>query len=259
MVSRKLEAVIPPELVRDLLQASGDEILIGGQALADWVRAYQVAVPEQIGAISNDVDFLAASAGNRDRVAAYARILDGKDILSQRARVDCVGRSRLSRLERDRDSQRRCAVERVWHRSSSRARPGRAGGVEVTLSLSCTFRCCKPPAQPLQAARGSKTTRGSCNCAWRSTSPASSSARSSGRHAARRRACLGEALSGIHLGHRAPRGRRCGSKVAKRYRPRRRRHRPIAHSPGALLGQALARASRRMSASYAAGILPPPP
>lgn len=78
MNKRKTEAVTPPELLTRLAAAADQEVLVGGQALAAWVGRYGLVVPDDMAAISNDVDFLARSAGASDRVRHLARVMDGQ-------------------------------------------------------------------------------------------------------------------------------------------------------------------------------------
>lgn len=79
-----------------LVEVAGEDILIGGQALALWVEHYEIAVPEGIAAISRDVDFLTDSPNSRDSVARYAQALHGKTFFpSQRAMTSLVGQAFL--------------------------------------------------------------------------------------------------------------------------------------------------------------------
>lgn len=74
----KSEAVTPPEVVEKLLKAAGDKVvLVGGQALAVWVRRYGMSLPPDMVAITADVDFLTSSAADRHTVEAFAKALGG--------------------------------------------------------------------------------------------------------------------------------------------------------------------------------------
>ena len=96
MVTRSREAVTPPEVVETLLTNAHDHILVGGQALAYWVRVYDVALPARVGAISNDVDFLTQSSSDVQGVKRYARALAGKvHMPSKHALTSLVGQAYL--------------------------------------------------------------------------------------------------------------------------------------------------------------------
>lgn len=94
MVKKKAETSTPPEVVQALLAASGDEVLVGGQALIYWARAFSLVEQEDAPTISNDVDFLTASASNVHRVKAYAKVLQGKVFVpSEKAMTALVGQA----------------------------------------------------------------------------------------------------------------------------------------------------------------------
>lgn len=93
---RGLEAQTSPGIFLKLIEVAGEDILIGGQALAIWVEHYKLAVPAGIAAISRDVDFLTDSPTSRESVARYALALHGKtDFPSQRAITSLVGQAYL--------------------------------------------------------------------------------------------------------------------------------------------------------------------
>lgn len=93
----KTEAVTPPEVITDLLNAAGPKaVLIGGQALGVWVYYYGLGLPAGLMAISNDSDFLAASAADRALVSKFARALNGHEIFpNKRALTALVGQAVL--------------------------------------------------------------------------------------------------------------------------------------------------------------------
>ncbi|RZJ02633.1 MAG: hypothetical protein EOP39_22430 [Rubrivivax sp.] len=79
MVSRrKTEAVTPPEVFERLVSVAGDDVLIGGQALAVWVEHYDVPVPDDVPAISRDVDFLTRSPADHASLERYRVALNGQ-------------------------------------------------------------------------------------------------------------------------------------------------------------------------------------
>ena len=91
-----VEAQTSPGIFLKLVEVAGEDILVGGQALALWVEHYQVAVPEGIAAISRDVDFLADSPNARESVVRYAEALRGKTFFpSRRAMTSLVGQAFL--------------------------------------------------------------------------------------------------------------------------------------------------------------------
>lgn len=77
MVGPKREVAFASDAIDEIIKVAGDDVLIGGQALAFWVRHFRVAVPPDVGAITNDIDFLTDSASNRGRVGAFAAALQG--------------------------------------------------------------------------------------------------------------------------------------------------------------------------------------
>jgi len=94
VVKRKVEAPTPPEVVQALLAASKDEVLVGGQALIYWARVFSLVEQEDAPTISNDVDFLTASASNVHRVKVYAKILHGQVFVpSEKAMTALVGQA----------------------------------------------------------------------------------------------------------------------------------------------------------------------
>ena len=91
-----VEAQTPPDVFLRLVEVAGEDILIGGQALALWVEHYEIAVPEGVAAISRDVDFLTDSPNSRESVARYAAALHGKTFFpSRRAMTSLVGQAFL--------------------------------------------------------------------------------------------------------------------------------------------------------------------
>jgi hypothetical protein len=91
-----VEAQTSPDVFLKLVEVAGEDILIGGQALALWVEHYQIAVPEGVAAISRDVDFLTDSPNARERVMRYAEALRGKTFFpSRRAITSLVGQAFL--------------------------------------------------------------------------------------------------------------------------------------------------------------------
>lgn len=88
------EAETPSITFFELVKVAGEDVLIGGQALALWVEHYGVGVSEGIAAISRDVDFLTDSAASRASVERYARALGGQTFFpSQRAITSLVGQA----------------------------------------------------------------------------------------------------------------------------------------------------------------------
>ncbi len=77
MKRRKTEAVTPREVFERLVSVAGDDVLIGGQALALWVEHYGVDVPGDVPAISRDVDFLTTSPSEQGSLRRYGKVLDG--------------------------------------------------------------------------------------------------------------------------------------------------------------------------------------
>lgn len=100
MVKRSREAVTPEGIVEILLSTSRDHILVGGQALAYWVRVYDIALPARLAAISHDVDFLTTSSADIQGVKRYARALGGKTLMpSKHALTSLVGQAYLELSE----------------------------------------------------------------------------------------------------------------------------------------------------------------
>ena len=86
----KKEANTPRSLVRDLLRVAGDDILIGGQALAFWVERYGIPLPDTVVAMSSDVDFLTTSPSSRQSVTRYADVLEGKTHIFSKDRITAL-------------------------------------------------------------------------------------------------------------------------------------------------------------------------
>ena len=96
MVKRSREAVTPADIVETLLSTAHEHILVGDQALAYWVRAYDIALPARLGAISHDVDFLTKSSGDIQGVTRYAQALGGEALMpSKHALTSLVGQAYL--------------------------------------------------------------------------------------------------------------------------------------------------------------------
>lgn len=96
-MTKKTEATTPPDIVNRLLRAAGDEVvLVGGQALGFWVLRYDLVLPPDVPAISNDTDFLAQSAAARGPVEAFAKAIQGRAFYPSRlARTSIVGQAEL--------------------------------------------------------------------------------------------------------------------------------------------------------------------
>ncbi|MDP9917387.1 hypothetical protein J2W24_003038 [Variovorax boronicumulans] len=47
-----MEAQTPQGIFLKLIEVAGEDILIGGQALALWIEHYEIAVPEGVAAVS---------------------------------------------------------------------------------------------------------------------------------------------------------------------------------------------------------------
>jgi hypothetical protein len=96
LVIRKTEAVTPPETIQKLLEVSAhDLVLVGGQALAFWVDRYGLSHRDpKLPAISNDVDFLSGSAGDKQIVVRLAEAIGGQTVLpNKRALTALVGQA----------------------------------------------------------------------------------------------------------------------------------------------------------------------
>src|SRR6218665_3361300 len=74
----KTEAVTPREVFEQLVNVAGEDVLIGGQALAVWAEHYGVEVPDDVPAISRDMDFLTRSATEKASLQRYGKVLDGE-------------------------------------------------------------------------------------------------------------------------------------------------------------------------------------
>jgi hypothetical protein len=73
------EAIIPRQVVDDLLAAATTElVLVGGQSLKAWMERYDVTMPAEMAYVSRDVDFLASSPQDSDSVRRLARALGGE-------------------------------------------------------------------------------------------------------------------------------------------------------------------------------------
>jgi len=91
-----MEAQTPQGIFLKLIEVAGEDILIGGQALALWIEHYEIAVPEGVAAVSRDIDFLTDSPNSRESVERYAVALRGKTFFpSRRAMTSLVGQAFL--------------------------------------------------------------------------------------------------------------------------------------------------------------------
>lgn len=94
MVKKRTEAVTPPDVVSTLLSNAGNDILVGGQALAYWAQRYRLVIPDHFASISADVDFLTRSSAEWSSVHRYARALDGEvHFPDKRAMTALVGQA----------------------------------------------------------------------------------------------------------------------------------------------------------------------
>lgn len=90
------EAPTPFPVVAKLLGSAGEDlVLVGGQALAIWVRWYEIGrLAERTPAITDDVDFLARSRAARGLVARCATAIDGEALIPEaRAMTALVGQA----------------------------------------------------------------------------------------------------------------------------------------------------------------------
>lgn len=93
----RAQAPTPSGVVLRLLRAAGDDaVLIGGQALIFWTFYYGLELPEGVPTISNDTDFLARSAGDREVLDEMAKTLGVKPVpMSKRDLSALVGQVEL--------------------------------------------------------------------------------------------------------------------------------------------------------------------
>lgn len=89
-MTTKREAYTPRDVFQGLVKVAGDDVLIGGQALAVWVELYRIKLPEQILAISRDVDFLTTSPTAQASLQRYAKVLDGKTHIYEKERITAL-------------------------------------------------------------------------------------------------------------------------------------------------------------------------
>jgi hypothetical protein len=89
MVLRK-EAYTPRDLFQRLVRVAGEDVLIGGQALAVWVEFYGIELPEKVMAISRDVDFLTTSPTAKASLQRYAKVLGGKTFIYEKERITAL-------------------------------------------------------------------------------------------------------------------------------------------------------------------------
>ncbi len=84
------EAVTPRDVFERLVSVAGDDVLIGGQALAVWVERYGLDVPDDVAAISRDVDFLTVSPTEVASLQRYARVLGGAIHVQAKERITAL-------------------------------------------------------------------------------------------------------------------------------------------------------------------------
>lgn len=89
-MKRKKEAITPRDVILRLLAVAGEDILIGGQALAFWAEHYGIEAPEGVPAISRDVDFLTSSPSAKDSVKRYAKVLGGDAHVYEATRITAL-------------------------------------------------------------------------------------------------------------------------------------------------------------------------
>jgi hypothetical protein len=79
VVKKRVEAETPPEVFARLVRTAGTRaVLVGGQALAFWVRRYDLALPQQFTTVSADTDWLVQSSGDKRAVERFARTIRGR-------------------------------------------------------------------------------------------------------------------------------------------------------------------------------------
>lgn len=104
MSKRKIVAVTPQHMVEQLLNSAGEDlVLVGGQALAFWVRWYDLALRDPRNpVVSNDVDFLSQSAADRDSVRRLAGAIKGQVLYpNEKALTALVGQAYLEVSEEE--------------------------------------------------------------------------------------------------------------------------------------------------------------
>lgn len=70
---------MPAALVRRVLESAGaDVVLVGGQALAFWMDRLGVPAPDDLPAVSRDVDFFTRDPANATPLREFARALGGR-------------------------------------------------------------------------------------------------------------------------------------------------------------------------------------
>ena len=90
----KSEVATPPSVFRRIAKVAGDDVLVGGQALAVWVARYGVEIPDAMPFITRDVDFLTSSPTDKASVKRYAEALHGKaEFPSAKAMTSLVGQA----------------------------------------------------------------------------------------------------------------------------------------------------------------------
>lgn len=91
MVRRPItEAVTPREVFERLVSVAGDDVLIGGQALAVWVEHFGLDVPDDVPAISRDMDFLTMSPTEVRSLHRYAAVLAGQVHVQAKERITAL-------------------------------------------------------------------------------------------------------------------------------------------------------------------------
>ena len=135
VIRDRIEANTPPDVIKGLVDVAGDDVLIGGQALAIWVQLYNIEVPDTMATVSRDVDFLTTSVTSKSSLYRYADVLKGQaHVYSSEIMTSLVGQA-----YKELPDNKYLNVDVLWTMTGIDPESVRTNAVHITFNESSFF------------------------------------------------------------------------------------------------------------------------